>query len=233
MEEQTNANAEELDTQSGEQTVLSSPDIQTEEAEKKSARTLKMKATEAGDKVISEEPTPAAAIESSTPPEAGASGEGEGQQGRSRRGRQRRPKRDPNTPSANPLSLTELKNKSTQDLIDMAREMGIENMGRSRKQDIIFALLKRHAKSGEDIWGDGVPEILQDGFGFLRSADSSFLAGPDDIYVSPSQIRRFNLRTGDTVTGMIRPPSAISRSSRSCTCPTTTCGRSRPRSVTA
>ena len=69
--------------------------------------------------------------------------------------------------------------------------MGIENMARSRKQDIIFSLLKRHAKSGEDIW-DGVLEILQDGFGFLRSADSSFLAGPDDIYVSPSQIRRFN-----------------------------------------
>ena len=112
MEEQTNANAnanaEELGTQSGEQTALSSPDIQTEEAEKKSARTLKMKATEAGagDKVISEEPTPAAAIESNTPPDSGASGEGEGQQGRSRRGRQRRPKRDPNTPSANPLSLT-------------------------------------------------------------------------------------------------------------------------------
>ena len=211
MEEQTNANAEELDTRSGEQTALSSPDIQTEEAEKKSARTLKMKATEAGDKVISEEPTPAAATESNTPPDAGASGEGEGQQSRSRRGRQRRPKRDPNTPSANPLSLTELKNKSTQDLIDMAREMGIENMGRSRKQDIIFALLKRHAKSGEDIWGDGVLEILQDGFGFLRSADSSFLAGPDDIYVSPSQIRRFNLRTGDTVTGMIRPPKASER----------------------
>jgi transcription termination factor Rho len=121
--------------------------------------------------------------------------EEDAQPGRSRRGRQRRPKRDPNTPSANPMSLTDLKSKSTQELIDMAREMGLENMARSRKQDIIFALLKRHAKSGEDIWGDGVLEILQDGFGFLRSADSSFLAGPDDIYVSPSQIRRFNLRT--------------------------------------
>jgi transcription termination factor Rho len=75
-----------------------------------------------------------------------------------------------------------------------------------RKQDIIFAILKKHAKNGEDISGDGVLEILQDGFGFLRSADSSYLAGPDDIYVSPSQIRRFNLRTGDTIEGKIRPP---------------------------
>ena len=140
----------------------------------------------------------------------GQSGDGQNSGGRRGRGRRQR-RRDPNTPSANPLSLTELKNKSTQDLIDMAREMGLENMARSRKQDIIFALLKRHAKSGEDIWGDGVLEILQDGFGFLRSADSSYLAGPDDIYVSPSQIRRFNLRTGDTVTGMIRPPKDSER----------------------
>ena len=137
----------------------------------------------------------------------------EGNGGGNRRGRNRRQrnKRDPHTPSANPMSLTDLKNKSTQELIDMAQEMGLENMARSRKQDIIFALLKRHAKSGEDIWGDGVLEILQDGFGFLRSADSSYLAGPDDIYVSPSQIRRFNLRTGDTVTGMIRPPKDSER----------------------
>ena len=135
-----------------------------------------------------------------------------GNNGGGRRGRGRRQrKREPHVPSENPMSLTDLKNKSTQELIDMAREMGLENMARSRKQDIIFALLKRHAKSGEDIWGDGVLEILQDGFGFLRSADSSFLAGPDDIYVSPSQIRRFNLRTGDTVTGMIRPPKDSER----------------------
>jgi transcription termination factor Rho len=84
-------------------------------------------------------------------------------------------------------------------------------MARARKQDIIFSILKSHAKSGEDIFGDGVLEILQDGFGFLRSNDSSYLAGPDDIYVSPSQIRRFNLRTGDTISGKIRPPKDTER----------------------
>ena len=104
------------------------------------------------------------------------------------------------------MNLTELKQKPVPELLDIAREMGIDNLARSRKQDIIFAILKKHAKSGEDIFGDGVLEILQDGFGFLRSADSSYLAGPDDIYVSPSQIRRFNLRKGDTISGKIRPP---------------------------
>ena len=104
------------------------------------------------------------------------------------------------------MNLTELKTKNVSELLNIAKEMGMDNLGRSRKQDVIFAILKRHAKSGEDIYGDGVLEILQDGFGFLRSADSSYLAGPDDIYVSPSQIRRFNLRTGDTISGKIRPP---------------------------
>jgi len=104
------------------------------------------------------------------------------------------------------MNLTDLKAKPIEELIDIAREIGLESMARSRKQDIIFNILKRHAKSGEDISGDGVLEILVDGFGFLRSADSSYLAGPDDIYVSPSQIRRFNLRTGDTISGKIRPP---------------------------
>ena len=104
------------------------------------------------------------------------------------------------------MNLTELKQKTVPELLDIAQEMGIDNLARSRKQDIIFAILKKHAKSGEDIYGDGVLEILQDGFGFLRSADSSYLAGPDDIYVSPSQIRRFNLRKGDSIAGKIRPP---------------------------
>ena len=104
------------------------------------------------------------------------------------------------------MNLTELKQKPVPELITIADEMGLEGVARSRKQDVIFGILKAHAKKGEDISGDGVLEILQDGFGFLRSGDSSYLAGPDDIYVSPSQIRRFNLRTGDTISGKIRPP---------------------------
>jgi len=104
------------------------------------------------------------------------------------------------------MNLTELKKMPVSALAELSRSMKIEGLGRSRKQDLIFAILKAHAKKGEDIYGDGVLEILQDGFGFLRSADSSYLAGPDDIYVSPSQIRRFSLRTGDTIEGKIRPP---------------------------
>lgn len=104
------------------------------------------------------------------------------------------------------MNLTELKLKPISELVQLAESMGLENMARARKQDIIFAVLKAHAKSGEDISGDGVLEILSDGFGFLRTADGSYLAGPDDIYVSPSQVRRFNLRTGDTIIGKIRPP---------------------------
>lgn len=229
MEEQNSANAEESATLTNEPDALSG-EADSAESTKGNGRTLKLKASEEQSDPaestamdVSDSPsTPDAPADekpesSAEPPsetkssEPRANSEEDGQPGRSRRGRQRRPKRDPNTPSANPMSLTDLKGKSTQELIDMAREMGLENMARSRKQDIIFALLKRHAKSGEDIWGDGVLEILQDGFGFLRSADSSFLAGPDDIYVSPSQIRRFNLRTGDSVTGMIRPPKDSER----------------------
>src|SRR5690606_37999408 len=104
------------------------------------------------------------------------------------------------------MNLTDLKTKPVEVLINIATEMGLESMARSRKQDIIFNIIKRHAKGGEDIYGDGALEILVDGFGFLRSADSSYLAGPDDIYDSPSQIRRFKFSTGDTVSRKIRPP---------------------------
>ena len=104
------------------------------------------------------------------------------------------------------MNLTELKQKPAAELVDIADDMGLDGVARARKQDVIFGILKAHAKKGEDISGNGVLEILQDGFGFLRSADCSYQAGPDDIYVSPSQIRRFSLRTGDTISGKIRPP---------------------------
>ncbi|MEK9976876.1 MAG: transcription termination factor Rho [Gammaproteobacteria bacterium] len=109
------------------------------------------------------------------------------------------------------MNLTELKQKPVQELVEIAEGMGADNVGRLRKQDVIFTILKSHSSSGEDISGGGVLEILQDGFGFLRSADSSYLAGPDDIYVSPSQIRKFSLRTGDTIQGKIRPPKESER----------------------
>jgi transcription termination factor Rho len=108
--------------------------------------------------------------------------------------------------SKNVMNLTELKTRPAAALVELGEKLGLENLARSRKQDIIFSILKAHAALGENIYGEGVLEILQDGFGFLRSSDSSYLAGPDDIYVSPSQIRRFALRTGDTVSGLIRPP---------------------------
>src|SRR4029450_8409777 len=109
------------------------------------------------------------------------------------------------------MNLTDLKRKPVGDLVDMAEQMGLENLGRSRKNEVIAAILRKQAKAGEDIYGDGTLEILQDGFGFLRSADGSYLAGPDDIYVSPSQIRRFNLRIRDTICGPIRSTNAGER----------------------
>jgi len=104
------------------------------------------------------------------------------------------------------MNLNELKKRHISELQELANSLGVENLSRGRKQDIIFALLKDHAKKGEDIFGSGVLEILPDGFGFLRTEEGSFLAGPDDLYVSPSQIRRFGLRQGDTVAGRIRTP---------------------------
>ncbi|WP_113743447.1 transcription termination factor Rho [Anaerobiospirillum thomasii] len=104
------------------------------------------------------------------------------------------------------MNLNELKNAPVAQLVAMCEQAGIENTARLNKKEIIFQILKFCARSGEDIFGEGVIEILPDGFGFLRSSDSSYLAGPDDIYVSPSQVRRFNLRTGDSISGKIRPP---------------------------
>ncbi|KTD36441.1 hypothetical protein Lnau_1425 [Legionella nautarum] len=104
------------------------------------------------------------------------------------------------------MNLSELKQLPIAELVNIAQDMGAENTARMRKQDILFAILKAHSHKGEDILGGGVLEVLTDGFGFLRSEDGSYQAGPDDIYVSPSQIRRFGLRTGDTITGKIRPP---------------------------
>ena len=114
---------------------------------------------------------------------------------------------DPSTDNGPLIDLNELKRKNAYDLIALAETLGIqEGVARARKQDVIFNILKAHAKAGGGIYGEGVLEILQDGFGFLRGPDQSYLAGPDDIYVSPSQTRRFNLRTGDYIAGRIRPP---------------------------
>jgi len=104
------------------------------------------------------------------------------------------------------MNLSELKKKSTAEIYELAKSMGIDSLSRVRKEEVIFAILKTHARTGEAIYGEGTLEILQDGFGFLRSQDSNYIAGADDLYVSPSQIRRFSLRTGDTISGKIRPP---------------------------
>ncbi|MFW5451044.1 MAG: transcription termination factor Rho [Methylophagaceae bacterium] len=109
------------------------------------------------------------------------------------------------------MNLTELKKQSAAELMELALSLKLEGLARNRKQDLIFAIVKHHAKQGDEVVTTGVLELLQDGFGFLRSPEASYIAGPDDIYVSPSQIRRFHLRTGDTITGKIRSPKDSER----------------------
>ena len=109
------------------------------------------------------------------------------------------------------MNIQELKKKSSEALITQAEELGVENASTLRKQEILFAILKKLAEKGEEITGGGVLQLLQDGFGFLRAMESNYLPGPDDIYVSPSQIRRFGLRTGDSVEGEIRGPKDAER----------------------
>tara|TARA_B100001029_G_C15051021_1_gene450729 strand:- start:379 stop:1650 length:1272 start_codon:yes stop_codon:yes gene_type:complete len=104
------------------------------------------------------------------------------------------------------MNIQELKTKSSENLISQAEQLGIENASTLRKQEILFSILKKLAEKGEEITGGGVLQLLQDGFGFLRAMESNYLPGPDDIYISPSQIRRFGLRTGDTVEGPVRAP---------------------------
>ncbi|HOW17120.1 MAG TPA: Rho termination factor N-terminal domain-containing protein, partial [bacterium] len=108
--------------------------------------------------------------------------------------------------SINPLSLHDLKKMKIEGLTDLAKQYDVENPAGLKRQDLIFAIIKAHAEKNGQINADGVLEILPDGFGFIRSPNYSYLPGPDDIYVSPSQIKKFNLRTGDTITGNIRPP---------------------------
>ncbi|MBI1180708.1 MAG: transcription termination factor Rho, partial [Alphaproteobacteria bacterium] len=109
------------------------------------------------------------------------------------------------------MNLQELKGKSPPDLLAFAEKLEVENASNMRKQDMMFAILKQLAAQGEEITGSGVLEVLQDGFGFLRSPESNYLPGPDDIYLSPSQIRRFGMRTGDTIEGPIRAPKDSER----------------------
>ena len=109
------------------------------------------------------------------------------------------------------MNLSELKQKSSQEILELAESMGLDDISRKRKQDLIFSILKAHAKGGEEISGDGTLELLQDGYGFLRAEVNSYQANPDDIYVAPGLIRRCNLRTGDTITGKIRPPKENER----------------------
>ena len=126
--------------------------------------------------------------------------------------RDKSPKSDKPLPNGmEKMNLKELKNWKISDLHTLATDFGLDNTPGMRKQDLIFALLQAASERNGQIYSEGVLECLPDGFGFLRSPDYNYLAGPDDIYVSPSQIRRFNLRTGDTISGQIRPPKDSER----------------------
>jgi len=114
--------------------------------------------------------------------------------------------RDSTRDRRNEMNLVELKNKNIRELMAISKAYNIDGASSMRKQELIFALLQAQAEMSGLIYGEGVLEILPDGFGFLRSQNYNYLPGPDDIYVSPSQIRRFNLRTGDSISGQIRPP---------------------------
>src|SRR5439155_1179894 len=116
------------------------------------------------------------------------------------------------TPETNGLNLSELKEKTIGDLNQIARDLNVQNFGGLRKQELIFKILQSQAEKDGLIYAEGVLEVLPDGFGFLRAPDYNYLPGPDDIYVSPSQIRRFDLRTGDTISGQVRPPKDTERS---------------------
>lgn len=120
---------------------------------------------------------------------------------------------EPQAPREPPkiVHISDLKKKTAAELLEMAESLGLENIARARKQDVVFQILRSHARRGDFIQAEGVLEIMQDGYGFLRGPDASYLAGPDDVYISPSQIRRFSLRTGDTVAGRVRSPKENER----------------------
>ena len=118
---------------------------------------------------------------------------------------------NPAQSSTGGMNLSELKEKSIPDLNAIARDMNVQNVGGLRKQELIFKILQSQAEKDGLIYAEGVLEVLPDGFGFLRAPDYNYLPGPDDIYVSPSQIRRFDLRTGDTISGQVRPPKDTER----------------------
>ena len=127
------------------------------------------------------------------------------------------------------MNLSELKDKTIADLNNVAKELGVQGTSGLRKQELIFKILQGQAERDGLIFAEGVLEVLPDGFGFLRAPDYNYLPGPDDIYVSPSQIKRFDLHTGDTVSGQVRPPRRANATSRCCASRRSTSRAPRPR----